>query len=206
MDTSILGAGLLLGLSIAAPVGPMGLLCINRTLLGGLAAGLAIGAGIATGDTIYGAVAAFGFTAVTDALIAYALPLRLIGGAFLIWLGIQSWRAAGQPRTPREAGLANSQSLGRAYVVAIGLTLANPTTILSFIAAFGALGLATRHGSAGAMVAGVFLGSALWWCLLCGAIALARRAITPSAMLWIDRLSALVLVLFGAAAAAGFLS
>lgn len=201
--SSVLSAGMLLGLSIAAPVGPMGLLCINRTLSRGLAGGLAIGAGIATGDAAYGAVAAFGFSAVTSAMIAYALALRIAGGAFLIWLGVQSWRAAGQPRAARDGG--PGQGLARAYVVAVGLTLTNPSTILSFIAAFTALGLATRQGGAMVMVGGVFLGSALWWLALCGGVALGRRALTPSAMGWIDRLSAVLLIGFGAAALFGLL-
>jgi len=204
MAASVFGAGLLLGLSIAAPVGPMGLLCINRTLAGGLAAGLAIGAGIATGDAVYGAIAAFGFSAVTGFLIAYALPLRLIGGAFLVWLGIHAWRTAGAPRQAREAGV-DGKGLTRAYGVAVGLTLANPSTILSFIAAFGALGLTTQGDGAALMVAGVFSGSALWWLCLCSAVTLARHALTPPVMLWIDRISGAILIAFGIAAAGGLL-
>ena len=181
----------------------MGLLCINRTLQHGLFAGLCVGAGIATGDAAYGAVAAFGFTAITDFLVSTALVLRLVGGAFLIWMGVQSWRMAGLPRTARTTSAA--RGLARDYLVAVGLTLTNPATILSFIAAFGALGLATRGGGATALVAGVFLGSAGWWLGLCTVVAVARRALTRSSMAWIDRLSAIILILFGAAAAAGFL-
>ena len=204
MAASVFAAGLLLGLSIAAPVGPMGLLCINRTLTRGWAAGLATGLGIATGDAAYGAIAAFGFSAVTSVMIAYALPLRLVGGAFLVWMGVQAWRAAGSPRQARDTG-ANGQGLARAYGVAIGLTLTNPATILSFIAAFGALGLAGEHEGAAWMVAGVFVGSALWWLGLSSAIALAHRALSVAMMRWIDRLSALILIAFGAAAASGLL-
>jgi putative LysE/RhtB family amino acid efflux pump len=200
---TVLSAGMLLGLSIAAPVGPMGLLCINRTLTRGLPGGLAIGAGIATGDAAYGAIAAFGFSAVTSLLVAYALPLRLLGGAFLIWLGIQAFRAVGQQRQARDGGRSNG--LARAYAVAVGLTLTNPSTILSFIAAFTALGLATREGGAWVTVAGVFAGSALWWLVLCSAVALGRRALTPGLMRWIDRLSALFLIAFGGAAVLGVL-
>jgi threonine/homoserine/homoserine lactone efflux protein len=200
---TVLSAGMLLGLSIAAPVGPMGLLCINRTLTRGLPGGLAIGAGIATGDAAYGAVAAFGFSAVTSLLVAYALPLRLAGGAFLIWLGIQALRTVGQPRRARDA--ASPNGLARAYAAAVGLTLTNPSTILSFIAAFTALGLATREGGAWVTVAGVFAGSALWWLVLCSAVAVGRRALTAPLMRCIDGLSALFLIGFGAAAMLGLL-
>lgn len=203
MNRVIFVSGLVLGLSIAAPVGPMGLLCINRTLQRGLVAGLSVGAGIATGDAIYGAVAAFGLSAITDALAAFSRPLRLIGGAFLVWMGVQSWRMAGAARAAREVAPATNISLD--YLAAVGLTLTNPATILSFMAAFGALSLATRDGGAGWLVAGVFLGSAAWWIGLCGSIATARKALPPQAMSWIDRISAVTLILFGAAAATNLL-
>jgi threonine/homoserine/homoserine lactone efflux protein len=198
---SVLLAGFLLGLSVAAPVGPMGLLTINRTLSHGWAAGMAIGAGIATGDALYGALAASGTSVLARFLLAWQTPLRLAGGGFLIWLGIAAWRAAGAPRRAREAG--GGGWVG-AYVTAVGLTLANPATILSFVAAFGALGLAAT-GGAFTLVAGVFIGSALWWLLLCTAVASARRTVTPGAMLWLDRASALILAGFGAAAMTGLL-
>ncbi len=203
MPGSVFLAGIILGLSIAAPVGPMGLLCINQTIQRGLFAGLAIGAGIATGDAAYGAIAAFGFTAVTSLLIAYALPLRLIGGAFLLWLGIQSFRMIGQPRIARSAG--EGRGLAASYAMAVGLTLTNPATIVSFIAAFTALGLATQQGGALVMVGGVFLGSAAWWVILCSFVALGSRAVTPALMRWIDILSAAFLTGFGLAALLGLL-
>lgn len=202
MTVSIFASGLLLGLSIAAPVGAMGLLCINRTLQSGLLAGLCVGAGIATGDALYGAVAAFGFAALTNVLIPYTQLFRLAGGAFLIWLGVQSWRMAGHALDAR--GTTGRRGIGRDYFASVGLTLANPTTILSFIAAFSALNLAARDG-AGWLVAGVFMGSAAWWLGLCTAVASARRALTPAAMGWVDRISAISLIAFGAAAGTGLL-
>lgn len=103
MTPPIFVSGLVLGLSIAAPVGPMSVLCINRTLQRGLVAGLAMGAGIATGDAIYGAMAAFGFSAATDLLVAFARPLRLIGGAFLVWMGCNPGEWPRGPRGPRDS-------------------------------------------------------------------------------------------------------
>jgi threonine/homoserine/homoserine lactone efflux protein len=211
VTASIFASGLVLGISIAAPVGAMGLLCINRTLQQGLGAGLCVGAGIATGDALYGAVAAFGFSALTDFLIRFALPLRLLGGGFLIWLGIKAWRDAGAPRSAREA--AAPRGIFRDYAAAVALTLTNPATILSFIAAFSALSLASRggagvdgeQGAAGWLVAGVFAGSAAWWIGLCTCVSVVRHAISPKAMMWIDRLSAVILILFGACAAVGLL-
>jgi threonine/homoserine/homoserine lactone efflux protein len=118
-------------------------------------------------------------------------------------MGLQSWRMAGTARAARET--APTGSLIRDYLTAIGLTLTNSSTILSFIAAFGALSLAARDGGAAWLVIGVFLGSAACWLGLCSAIAIARRALTPQAMTWIDRISALILIGFGASAAANLL-
>lgn len=203
MSLAIFAAGVALGLSIAAPVGPMGLLCINRTLQRGLTAGLCVGAGIATGDAFYGGVAAFGLSSVTELLVGYALPLRLMGGAFLVWIGIQGWRVAETSRSARTT--APPAGLARDYLAAVALTLTNPATIISFIAAFGALSLASRQGGAGVLVIGVFLGSAAWWLGLCSVIATVRQALTPRTMAWIDRISAAILILFGAAAATNVL-
>ena len=191
---SVLGAGIVLGVSVAAPVGPMGLLVISRTLSRGVAAGLATGLGIAVGDAFYGALAASGLAAVASFIAAGEFWLRLCGGAFLIWLGVQSFRAAGQPRAARSA---ESGGWLRGFLFAVGLTLTNPATILSFIAFFGALGVAAGQGGAAVLVAGVFLGSALWWLSLVLLLSIARVAVTPVVMAWIDRASGLVLVGFG---------
>ena len=197
MSVSILLAGVLLGLSIAAPVGPMGMLVVSRTLSEGFWAGLAIGCGIAVGDGLYGALAASGFAALAQAALSFETPLRLLGGAVLIGLGLQSWRSADAPRAARSGG---HQGLVSSFIVAVGLTLANPATIISFLAAFSALGLLAQQGGALELVAGVFVGSALWWLALCLALAVARVAITPIIMAWINRASAGVLCLFGLAA------
>ncbi len=144
--------GALLGFSIAAPVGPIGLLCIQQSLSRGRQAGLACGLGAATADAVYGSVAAFGLTAVSAYLIRFAVPLQIVGGAFLIYLGIRTLRQrpAGDSATvsssPRWLGL---------YASTAGLTLANPSTILSFIAAFTGLGLGVQgdgFGAAGMLV------------------------------------------------------
>lgn len=190
--------GAVFGLSIAAPVGPMAMLCISRTLGRGLPAGLAVGLGIATGDAIYGAVAALGLATVTDFLVAQGTVLRVVGAAFLVWLAIGSWRAGAGARAARAAPEAGS--LLGSYAVAIGLTLSNPATILSFMAVFAALGAASAQGSALLIVAGVFLGSGAWWLALCTGVSLVRHALPDNAMLMINRLSALLLLGFAVVA------
>ncbi|WP_207485347.1 LysE/ArgO family amino acid transporter [Arenibaculum pallidiluteum] len=199
---SFLAKGLLLGFSIAAPVGPIGLLCIRRTLSGGMVLGFASGLGAAAADAFYGAVAAFGLTAVSQVLMGQQVALRVVGGAVLLWLAIGTFRA--KPAS-EAAPAGNGRGVLAAFLSTAALTVANPATILSFVAVFGALGvgIGSDAGGASAMVAGVFLGSAAWWLLLAGGVALARDRIGPETLRWINRGSGLVLGAFALYALAG---
>ncbi|HEY8996212.1 MAG TPA: LysE family transporter [Lacunisphaera sp.] len=164
--------GLILGFSIAAPVGPIGLLCIQRTLSRGRLYGFVSGLGAATADACYGLVAAFGLSAAISVLLGLRFWLQLAGGVFLLWLGLKillGSSAPGAPAAPEKTGLT------RAFGSVLMLTLANPATILSFFAVFAGLGIDGRSGSALALVAGVFLGSATWWLLLSFLAGLLRR-------------------------------
>ena len=152
--------GLVLGCSIAAPVGPIGVLCIRRSLANGRLVGFVSGLGAATADAVYGAIAALGLNAIMSALQAQRVWLQLGGGAFLIYLGVATLRA--QPR-PIAASSSAAPNLLAAYFSVFALTLTNPMTILSFLAIFAGLGVGT---GAGWLVLGVFLGSAAWWWLL----------------------------------------
>lgn len=195
---------LIIGLSIAAPVGPIGLLCIRRTLAYGRRAGLMTGLGAAFADGVYGAVAAFGLSAVSAFLIDQQNFLRLGGGLFLIYLGQgilrskPAERAAGSDKN--DSGTSHSD-LGLLFSTFL-LTLTNPMTILSFIAIFSGLGLAggvTTHGLAAPLltVAGVFTGSALWWLMLTFALSRLKVLSRPGNLIWINRLSGLVILVFG---------
>jgi len=207
--------GLAIGLAIAAPVGPIGLLCIRRALAGGFPLGFLTGLGAAAADGFYGAVAAFGLTAVSGFLLAQQRWLALVGGIALIWLGLATARRRPVSRDAAAAaapapGPARTESLLGAFVSTAALTLANPATILSFLAVFAGLGLAADTdgapmAEAGLLVAGVFLGSALWWLFLAGMAAALRRQMPPGALAWINRLSGAVLIAFGVAALASLL-
>lgn len=196
MDIGLFARGLAIGLAIAAPVGPIGLLCIRRALAGGFPLGFLTGMGAAAADGVYGAVAAFGLTAVSGFLVAQQKWLMLCGGVALVWLGIATFR-----RKPAErvAETADARSLAGAFASTFALTLANPATILSFLAVFAGLGLGAAPGTSGAVavVAGVFLGSAAWWLFLAGAMAAFRRSVPPRAILWINRASGAALAAFG---------
>ncbi len=201
VDISLFWHGLLIGLAIAAPVGPIGVLCIRRTLNDGRLAGFVTGMGAATADGLYGAVAALGISAVSSRLVDHAGAIRLIGGAFLCYLGVKTLLMRGGD----EAASAGGAGLLGLYGSALALTITNPTTILSFIAVFAGLGLADAaddRGAAGVIVLGVFLGSAVWWVFLSNLVGMARRALTAERRVWINRLSGVILLGFGVVALA----
>jgi threonine/homoserine/homoserine lactone efflux protein len=186
-----------IGVAIAAPVGPMSLLLMRRTLAQGARFGLATGAGIAVGDGAYALVAALGLGGIMHFMLAHERPLHVAAGAFLVYLG---WRTffARTPDIRREAS--PSASIGAAFGSALLLTLTNPPTIVSFMAVFALLAPSGSNalGSA-AMAGGVFTGSLLWWVFVSLLVGAARRALGPHTRRWIDRLSGAVLGVLGAA-------
>jgi threonine/homoserine/homoserine lactone efflux protein len=191
--------GLLIGFSIAAPVGPIGVLCIRRTLASGIIFGLLSGLGAATADAIYGCIAAFGLTFISEFLLDQQLWLRLIGGMFLGYLGLKTFlsKPKNMPAQP------DNRSLLKAYASTFFLTLTNPLTILSFLAIFAGLGLAGSDGSylsAAITVLGVFIGSCCWWIILSVGVNAFRGRFTPTGMIWVNRISGLIILGFGIAA------
>jgi len=196
MEASFFVRGLLIGFSIAAVVGPICLLCIHRTLHIGSLYGLVTGLGAATADAVYGGIAGFGLTVIATFLVSQQGLIHVIGGLFLVYLGIKTvlTRPAGQ--TVR--GEANN--FFGAYASTLLLTLTNPQTILSFAAIYAGIGVGGGKNSALSatlVVCGVFLGSTLWWCLLTGGVSLLRRKFTSQWLLWINRISGSVILLFG---------
>jgi threonine/homoserine/homoserine lactone efflux protein len=200
VDLAIFLRGLIIGLSIAAPVGPIGVLCIRRTLSDGRAIGFASGLGAATADAVYGAVAAFGLSLVTNTLVEQRVWLQAGGGVFLCYLGVRTWIAV--PRAGSGAP-ADGRGLAAAWASTFALTLTNPTTIISFAAIFAGLGLVRSvggYGPASVMVLGVFLGSALWWLILSVGVGLFRSSLTPHRLRWVNRGSGAIIAAFGIAA------
>jgi len=196
MDLSYFLRGLILGFSIAGPVGPIGILCIRRTLAFGRASGLVSGLGAATADAIYGSIAAFGLVFVSNFLVNQQNWIRLVGGAFLCWLGLKTFLAkpSGQFETTKTTGLFG------AYVSTFLLTLTNPMTILSFAAIFAGLGLSAAGGNYNTsllLVLGVLLGSALWWLTLSTGVGLLRSKFNQTAMRWVNRISGAAIIAFG---------
>ncbi len=189
--------GLAFGFVLAATVGPMWVLCFRRTLAQGAFAGFASGMGIAVADALYGAIAAFGLTAVSGFLLAQGFWIGLAGAGFLLWLGARALLAAPlaiEPATPVGA----PRTLAAAFGTTLGLTLANPPTIIAFAAIFAALGLGANagHSAAGLIVAGVFLGSASWWIILALAAGRLRNRIGPRLARAVNLVSGLTLLGF----------
>lgn len=186
---------LLIGLSIAAPVGPIGLLVIQRTLQRGRRLGLATGLGAAVADALYGAVGAYGVQGLIGALQAARLPLGLFGAAVLGWLAWRTWQAVPASQAARLPA-ASAATLVGAFSATFVLTLSNPATIFSFIAIFGAMAPSLGAGSAAVMVAGVLVGSALWWLLLSALVERLRERFDARWRQWVQRISALMLAAF----------
>lgn len=187
------------GLAVAAPVGPMCILCMRRSLTIGWRQGLATGFGIAAGDGLYALVAALGLTGISTFMLAYDRPLHLAAGLFLLYLGFKTlWR-----RSADDAAAAPNiaTSTTGAFWGSLLLTLTNPPTIIMFAAIFAAL--APKGGfdpvTALATVGGVTFGSLLWWCFIVAAVSAFRHALGQRVRLWIDRIAGSVLIFFGVA-------
>jgi len=203
MDIAYLLKGFVIGISIAAPVGPISVLCIRRTLAEGRLFGIVSGLGGATGDAIYGCVAGFGLTFISNFLINQQAWLRLIGAIFLCYLGVKTLLA----KPARRAALSNGNGLVGAYASTFFLTLTNPMTILSFVAIFTGLGLASTGGnfmSAGALVLGIFIGSSFWLLVLCSSVDVFREKFDPSGLQWLNRISGAIITVFGLVALLSF--
>jgi threonine/homoserine/homoserine lactone efflux protein len=198
MSTSFFIKGLILGFSIAAPVGPIGILCIRRTLQFGRLSGFFSGLGAAVADAFYAVIAAFGLTLVSNFLAAGQFWLRLIGGTFLLYLGWKTFFA----KPHKNSEKASHTNLFNDFISTLLLTFTNPMTIFSFLAIFAGFGLSSIQGDytqASTLVLGVFLGSAFWWLLLSEGVTLFHKKISQTVMQLINRTAGIMIAAFGLA-------
>ena len=203
MEFSLLIQGIIIGFSIAAPVGPIGVLCIRRTIANGRIAGLISGLGAATADVVYGCIAAFGLTFISQFLVDQQNLLRLVGGIFLLYLGIKTFLA----KESEEIIENKEKGLWSAYFSTFFLTLTNPVTILSFVAIFAGMGIVNTEGdyvSALMLVLGVFIGSLLWWTLLSGGASFFQKKVDAQGLAWINKISGGIITGFGLVALFSF--
>lgn len=189
----VLLRGIVLGFAIAAPVGPIGLMCIRRTLQHGPAMGMATGLGAAVADAFYGAVAAFGLQAVIDWMAGHESLFRLLGGVFMLAVALKGVLAA-RP-SPRADGPPDPVGMVANFATGLVLTMGNPLTIMAFVAVFAAFGLGGELGrfDAATLVAGVFIGAAAWWLLLNSGVAVMRHRITDGWFVAVNRIAAALL-------------
>ena len=196
----ILLKGIGVGFAVAAPVGPIGLLCIRRTLTQGRGTGIATGLGAASADAVYGFLVAAGFAA-TGILMNYASPLAIGGGVLIAILGLMSirnfLRSANSSDTPKKT--ATSSGVYTAFATTFVLTLSNPMTILAFVGLVAGLGASAASNPSAPywLVLGVFLGSALWWLILVHGALAAKSRVTSAATRWFDLGSGVVLLVWG---------
>jgi threonine/homoserine/homoserine lactone efflux protein len=198
MEPIFLLKGLIIGFAMAVPIGPIGIMCIRKTLAEGHTRGLIIGFGAATADALYGSIAAFGLTFVSDAIASQHFWLRLVGGGLLLFLGIRTFRAKRKkPTIPSD----NRGLLG-SYASSFLLALTNPVTIFAFVAVFAAFGLGHRlvFVSACILVVGVFAGSCLWFLSLGYVATLFRKRLDAGGLTWVNRISGVLIILSGVAA------
>lgn len=195
MFSEMLIKGLIIGFSIAAPVGPIGVLCIRRTLEHGRFVGFVSGLGAATADGLYGLIAGLGFTLITNFLIGQQLLLQFIGSTFLCYLGVKIFFS----RPSNNSAKAKGNKPFTAYASTFFLTITNPVTILSFIGIFSGLGIINNYTPTLSLilVLGVFLGSALWWLLLSSIAGIAANRMKNFSLRFVNRVSGLILLLFG---------
>lgn len=189
------GAGI--GFAVAAPVGPIGMLCIRTTLERGRVAGFCAGLGAAVADTIFAGIGAYGINLIGAFLDAEKTWLSLFGGLFLIAFGAHLARK--MPNLANSESREVPQGLLADFLMTLVLTLANPTTILSFAGILASLSgvIGFSLEAVPALLIGVFLGSAGWWLTLSGVVALIRHRIDHQTMVWINRIAGAVLVVFG---------
>ena len=188
--------GFILGVAIAAPVGPIGLLCIRRTLEHGQMVGFATGMGAAVADTIYGAIAAFGVSALLVFLTGHETAFRFLGGLFLLAVAVRTYfktMSTGDDAVP------DDRTCVGGFMTGLTLTLTNPVSVLAFIGLFAGAGITGKLAflDAAILVWGVFVGASTWWLTLSSGVALVRHRISEDRLSVINHGTAILLALFG---------
>jgi len=186
--------GVIAGLAISAPVGPVNVLCISRTISKGKNAGLVSGLGAATADTIYGAIAGFSISFVIRFLVEQEFRIRLGGGILLIVIGIIYYQ-----KTPRSLKKQSEGSAHSDYVTAFLLNLTNPTTVLSFLAVLAILRLEGLNAGwlTLLLIGGIFFGAMVWWILLASVADHFRDRVDDRAVTRMNRIGGVAIGAFG---------
>ena len=195
MELTFFLKGIVIGFAMAIPLGPIGVMCIRKTLTEGRLRGLIVGLGAATADMLYSCIAAFGLTVISGIIVHQQIWFRLFGGTLLLFLGIRTYRAA-----PTKLSIpTNNNGMLRSYLTTVLLTLTNPFTVFAFLGVFAALGLGTEIGyfSAATLVVGVSVGSCAWFVLLSSGVTLFRNKLDLSGLRWVNRIAGILIIISG---------
>lgn len=198
--------GIILGFSASVPLGPMGLICIQKTLNRGRLAGLISGAGAAAADTFYATIAAFGISFITDFIHKEQFTLRIIGSIILVLLGYKIFITNPAIQIRKQSRKKNNL-LGD-FVSIFFLTLSNPITVFFFGAVFASTGVLKGDNSfleLVEVVVGVFTGGMLWWLILTTVVNVFRSKFRLKRLWWINKITGAIIVIFGIAAIIGTL-
>jgi len=196
MDPSLFIQGMIIGLTLAVPVGPIALMCIQRAVTDGRFHGIVSGIGVATADSFYAGVTFFGLTAISGLIIAHQFSLRLAAGVVLILVGIRIILIIPAPLTVKT----EHETYVKDYLSMVAIAIANPLTLIFFVAILPGFGVVFYENSllsASEFVGGVFFGSTLWWIILCGSIGSVRSRISAEKLRFINRISGVMIVCFG---------
>ena len=204
MGIFLLIQGIVLGFSASVPLGPMGLICIQKTLNRGRLAGIVSGAGAASADMFYAIIAAFGISFITDFIEREQFTLRIIGSIILLLLGFKIFITNPAIQIRKQKGKKNN--LIGDFVSIFFLTLSNPITVFFFGAVFASTGILKSENTFWELcelVAGVFLGAMLWWFILTTVVNVFRSKFRLKRLWWINKITGAVIVIFGIAALVG---
>ncbi len=195
MELTIFLKGICIGFALAVPIGPIGIMCIRKTITEGRIRGLIIGLGAATADLIYGLIAAFGLTVISSTLDSQKIWIRLVGGLLFLFLGIKAFRS----RPVKTNFSIDKSSFLKIYLSTVFLTLTNPMTIFAYIAVFAALSLGSglNYFSMSALVSGVFIGSFLWFLSLNSGVILFRKKLDLGGIQWVNRIAGILIIISG---------
>ena len=196
MEMGVFFKGIVIGVVIAMPVGPVGTLCVQRTITQGKINGFLTGLGATTADVVFGLIAAFGLTVVSNFLIDQQEWIRLVGGIIICLIGVQVFSLETQKKIIPITSPNPLNAFGSAFLIAI----TNPITIITFVVMFAGLGLVgsnSQYGPATLTVFGVFVGSGLIWLSVWGMSLIFRERFEFGRMKWINKIAGIVILVFG---------
>lgn len=198
IEWTVIGTGMVVGLMIAMPIGPINLMCMQRALQYGFLSGVATGVGAALGDGLFAAISAFGLTWIAELIEGNVFWLQLFGGVLLVAMGLRTVMTspAMGVKLPDRTWVHHGGLIGTTFLI----TITNPAPLLGFIAIFSGLGgvvEGSNYSAAGQLVVAVVIGSFLWWALVARVVTYFRERLTERRLKMINTASGVLILVFG---------